>query len=144
MQLPAGLGLEAGATVEAVGPNVADFKVGDRVGPLLGAGGRLFDLSQLSAERLLKLPDSIDFETAAAMMLQGMTVEYLVRRTYPVKAGDIVLFHAAGGRRRHHRHAVAGQPRRRHHRHGGLGGDMRARQVAGRPPMSSTTARTTG
>jgi NADPH:quinone reductase len=97
MQLPSGLGLEAGATVEAVGPGVSDFQPGDRVAHCSAPAGAYSTYRNYPAERLIKLPDAIDFETAAAMMLQGMTVEYLVRRTYPVKAGDIVLFHAAAG-----------------------------------------------
>ncbi|HVT50469.1 MAG TPA: quinone oxidoreductase [Dongiaceae bacterium] len=97
MQLPSGLGLEAGATVEAVGPGVTDFKPGDRVAYCTAPAGAYSTYRNYPTERLIKLPDSIDFETAAAMMLQGMTVEYLIRRTYPVKAGDFVLFHAAAG-----------------------------------------------
>ena len=97
MQLPTGLGLEAGATVEAVGPGVTEFKPGDRVAHCSAPAGAYSTYRNYPAERLMKLPDSIDFETAAAMMLQGMTVEYLIRRTYPVKAGDFVLFHAAAG-----------------------------------------------
>jgi NADPH:quinone reductase len=95
--LPAVIGLEAAATVEELGADVTDFAVGDRVAyanPPLGAYAteRL-----MPAHRLIKLPDDIDDRQAAAMMLQGMTVQYLVRRTYPVQAGDTVLFHAAAG-----------------------------------------------
>jgi NADPH2:quinone reductase len=97
MQLPSGLGLEAGATVEAVGAGVTDLKVGDRVAHCSAPAGAYATYRNYPAERLVKLPDSIDFESAAGMMLQGMTVEYLIRRTYPVKAGDFVLFHAAAG-----------------------------------------------
>jgi NADPH2:quinone reductase len=97
MPLPSGLGLEGGATVEAVGPGVADFKVGDRVAYCTAPTGAYATYRNYPAERLMKLPDAVDFETAAGMMLQGMTVEYLIRRTYPVKAGDFVLFHAAAG-----------------------------------------------
>jgi NADPH2:quinone reductase len=97
LALPSGLGLEAGATVEAVGPNVTGFAVGDRVAYCTAPAGAYSTYRNYPAERLVKLPDGIDFETAAAMMLQGMTVEFLIRRTYPVKAGDVVLLHAAAG-----------------------------------------------
>ena len=97
MSLPSGLGLEGAGTVEAVGPGVTDFKLGDRVAYCSAPNGAYATVRNYPAERLSKLPDAIDFETAAGMMLQGMTVEYLVRRTYPVKAGDFVLFHAAAG-----------------------------------------------
>jgi NADPH2:quinone reductase len=90
-------GLEAAGTVEAVGAGVTEVTVGDRIAyatPPLGAyaEARLFP-----ANRVAKLPDGIEDETGAAMMLQGMTSEYLLRRTYPVKAGDTVLIHAAAG-----------------------------------------------
>ncbi|HVO01187.1 MAG TPA: quinone oxidoreductase [Candidatus Cybelea sp.] len=97
MQLPSGLGLEGAGTVAAVGPGVSDFKTGDRVAYCSAPAGAYTSIRNYPAERLVKLPDAVDFETAAGMMLQGMTVEYLVRRTYPVKAGDFVLFHAAAG-----------------------------------------------
>jgi NADPH2:quinone reductase len=95
--LPAGLGLEACAIVEAVGEGVTGFKVGDRVAHGTGPVGAYTERRNFPAEKLIKLPDSIDDKTAAAMMLQGMTVEYLIHRTYPVKAGDWVLWHAAAG-----------------------------------------------
>ena len=97
MQLPSGLGLEGAGTVQAVGSGVADLKPGDRVAYCSAPAGAYATYRNYPAERLMKLPDDIDFETAAGMMLQGMTVEYLIRRTYPVKAGDFVLFHAAAG-----------------------------------------------
>lgn len=97
MTLPSGLGLEGAGTVEAAGSGVTDFKPGDRVAYCSAPNGAYASYRNYPAERLIKLPDSIDFETAAGMMLQGMTVEFLVRRTFPVKAGDIVLFHAAAG-----------------------------------------------
>jgi NADPH2:quinone reductase len=89
-------GNEGAGDVTAVGPGVTDIKVGDRVGYVtaLGsyAGERL-----LPADRAVKLPDSISYEQAAAMMLKGMTTQYLVRRTYRVQKGDTVLIHAAAG-----------------------------------------------
>ena len=96
--MPTGLGTEAAGVVEKVGPGVTAFKAGDRVcyasGPALGAcaSHRIF-----SADRLLKTPDGISDEQAAAMLLKGMTVEYLMQRCYPVKAGEFVLMHAAAG-----------------------------------------------
>ncbi len=95
--LPAVIGMEAAGVVDAVGDGVSEFSPGDRVAyanPPLGAYAteRL-----MPAHRLIKLPDAIDDRHAAAMMLQGMTVQYLVRRTYEVQKGDMVLLHAAAG-----------------------------------------------
>ena len=95
--LPTGLGLEASAVVEAVGEGVTGFKVGDRVAHGVGPIGAYCERRNFPAEKLIKIPDAIDDKTAAAMMLQGMTVEYLIHRTYPVKQGDWVLLHAAAG-----------------------------------------------
>jgi NADPH:quinone reductase len=95
--LPAIAGTEAAGIVEAVGANVTHVKVGDRVAYAGGEPGAYCEVRNFTALRLCKLPDAISFEQAAAMMLKGMTVQYLIRRTYPVKAGDTVLFHAASG-----------------------------------------------
>lgn len=97
LPLPAGLGLEGAGVVEAVGEGVSDVKVGDRVAYAGGPVGAYAEARNIPAHRLLKLPDSIAFETAAAMMLQGLTAAYLLRRTYRVQAGDSVLIHAAAG-----------------------------------------------
>ncbi len=94
---PSGLGLEAAGVVEAVGPGVTMFKPGDRVAHGTGPLGGYAERRNFPADRLVKLPDAIDDRTAAAMMLQGMTVEYLIRRTFAVKPGHTVLFHAAAG-----------------------------------------------
>lgn len=96
LELPSGLGLEAAGKVLEVGPNVNDIAVGDRVvyGPVLGAYAKH---RLVPANRLIKIPDGIDDEVAAAVFMKGMTVEYLMCRTYPVKAGENVLFHAASG-----------------------------------------------
>jgi NADPH2:quinone reductase len=95
--LPSGLGHEAAGVVEAVGPGVAHVKPGDRVAYAARPNGAYSDLRTMPADILVKLPDAIDFETGAAMMLQGLTVQYLFRQTYKLKAGDTILFHAAAG-----------------------------------------------
>lgn len=95
--LPSGIGLEGAGVVEGLGAGVTTLKVGDRVAYCAAPLGSYAEWRNYPADKLVKLPDSIDDQTAAAMMLQGMTVEYLIRRTYPVKAGDLVLWHAAAG-----------------------------------------------
>ncbi len=97
LPLPAVLGLEGAGVVEAVGEGVADLRAGDRVAYAGGPAGAYCQVRCMPAGRLLKLPDSIDFNTGAAMMLQGLTSAYLLRRTYRVQAGDAVLIHAAAG-----------------------------------------------
>ena len=86
LQLPSGLGQEAAGVVEAVGKGVTHVAVGDRVAYAARPNGSYSEVRVMPADILLRLPDAIDFETAAAMMLQGMTVQYLLKRTYPVKA----------------------------------------------------------
>jgi NADPH2:quinone reductase len=95
--LPTGLGLEACAIVEAVGEGVTGLKAGDRVAHGTGPVGAYAERRNYPAEKLIKVPDAIEDKIAAAMMLQGMTVEYLIHRTYPVKQGEWVLWHAAAG-----------------------------------------------
>lgn len=97
LPLPSGIGLEGAGVVEAVGEGVGELKVGDRVAYAGGPIGAYAEVRNIPAHRLLKLPDSIEFDTAAAMMLQGLTAAYLLRRTYRVQAGDAVLIHAAAG-----------------------------------------------
>jgi NADPH:quinone reductase len=94
--LPFVSGNEGAGDVTAVGPGVTDIKVGDRVGYVTGLGAYAVE-RLLPADRAVKLPDSISYEQAAAMMLKGMTVQYLVRRTHRVQKGDNVLIHAAAG-----------------------------------------------
>jgi NADPH:quinone reductase len=94
--MPLIIGQEGSGTVIAVGPGVTNVKPGDRVA-YAGALGGYATERVIAADRLVKLPDGIDFNTAAAMMLQGMTAQYLVRRTYQVKAGDTIVVHAAAG-----------------------------------------------
>jgi NADPH2:quinone reductase len=95
--LPSGLGLEGAGVVEAVGSAVTDSKPGDRVAYAGGPLGAYAEVRNIPADRLVKLPDAIDFKTGAAMMLQGLTAQYLLRRTYPVQPGDTILIHAAAG-----------------------------------------------
>ena len=98
--LPSGIGSEGAGVVEAVGSEVTaatGLKPGDRVAYAGGPLGAYAELRNFPAERLVKLPEAIDFNTGAAMMLQGMTVQYLLRRTYRVQPGDTILIHAAAG-----------------------------------------------
>ena len=96
MPTPFVAGSEGAGEVVAVGPGVTDFKVGDR-GAYAGAAGGYAEERVMPADRLVKLPDSIDYKTGAAMMLQGMTVRYLLRQTYKVGPGTTLLLHAAAG-----------------------------------------------
>ena len=95
--LPAGLGMEGAGVVEAVGSGVTHVRAGDRVAYAGRPPGAYAEARVMPAAVLVKLPESIDFETGAAMMLQGLTVQYLFRRTFPLKGGETVLFHAAAG-----------------------------------------------
>jgi NADPH2:quinone reductase len=95
--LPGGLGMEGAGVVEAVGEGVTEVKVGDRVAYAGRPNGAYAEVRNMPAALLLVLPDKIDFDTGAAMMLQGMTVQYLFHRTVALKSGDTVLFHAAAG-----------------------------------------------
>jgi NADPH2:quinone reductase len=94
--MPLIIGQEGAGTVTAVGAGVTLVKPGDRVAYAGPMGGYATD-RVLPADRLVKLPDSISFETGAAMMLQGMTAQYLVRRTHPVQPGEAIVVHAAAG-----------------------------------------------
>lgn len=97
LEMPAGIGMEAAGVVEAVGDGVSDLAVGDRVAYACPPPGSYTEERNIAAATVVKLPDSIDDETAAAMMLQGMTTQYLIRTTHRVQAGETVLFHAAAG-----------------------------------------------
>jgi len=96
LPMPFVAGSEGAGEVVAVGPGVSDFKVGDR-GAYAGAIGGYAEERVMPADRLVKLPDNIDYKTGAAMMLQGMTVRYLLRETYKVGKGTTLLLHAAAG-----------------------------------------------
>jgi len=95
--LPTVLGLEGAGTVEAIGPGVAGLAVGTRVAYASPPIGAYAERRAMPADRLVPLPDFIPETQAAAMMLKGMTAQYLLRRTFPVAAGDAVLVHAAAG-----------------------------------------------
>jgi NADPH2:quinone reductase len=101
MPLPMGIGSEAAGVVEATGDSVTELKPGDRVTYASGTPfqpvGSYSEARNIPAARLVKIPDGIKSETAAAMMLKGMTVSYLIKRTYKVKSGDTVVWHAAAG-----------------------------------------------
>jgi NADPH2:quinone reductase len=97
LQMPSGLGLEAAAVVEAVGAGVTWVKPGDRVGYAGGPPGAYSEVRNAPADRLVKVPDGISDQQVAAMMLKGLTTQYLIRRTFKVQPGQTVLFHAAAG-----------------------------------------------
>jgi NADPH:quinone reductase len=96
MQVPAVAGNEGAGVVEAVGPGVSNVRAGDRV-TYTGLPGSYCDVRIVPADRLVKLPEGVSEEMAASMTLKGMTVQYLIHRTYAVKSGDTVLWHAAAG-----------------------------------------------
>ena len=97
LTLPSGIGLEGAGVVEAVGGAVSELAVGDRVAYAGGPLGAYAEVRNIPADRLVRLPDAIDFKQAASMMLKGMTAQYLLRRTYRVQPGDHILIHAAAG-----------------------------------------------
>jgi len=96
LPLPIGLGLEGAGVVEAAGEGV-ELQAGERVAYCSAGFGAYAEAINLPAARLVKIPDGIDFDTAAAMMLKGQTAEYLLQRTYPLRAGETCLYHAAAG-----------------------------------------------
>jgi NADPH:quinone reductase len=95
--LPAVLGVEAAGVVEAIGPGVTTVETGERVAYAGGQLGAYAERARVPAERLVRLPASISDEQAAALMLKGLTAQYLLRRTHRVQRGDTILFHAAAG-----------------------------------------------
>ncbi len=97
LPMPSGIGSEAAGVVEAVGEGVKHVRSGDRAAYAGGAPGSYSEARIMPADRLVKLPDDIDDRQAAAMMLKGMTVEYLLNRTFEVTSGQTILFHAAAG-----------------------------------------------
>jgi len=97
LPLPSGLGAEAAGVIEALGNGVDSFAVGDRVAYCTAPVGAYSEARLIPAACLIKLPAAIDDQTAAAMMLKGLTAHYLLRRTYRISAGETILFHAAAG-----------------------------------------------
>jgi NADPH:quinone reductase len=97
LALPNGLGSDAIGIVEAVGPDVADVKPGDRVGYLLGPQGAYSDVRVMPAAVLIPIPDAVSDRAASTMMMKGMTVQYLFRQVFPLKGGETILYHAAAG-----------------------------------------------
>ncbi|SLN20709.1 quinone oxidoreductase family protein [Oceanibacterium hippocampi] len=97
VELPSGIGMEAAGTVEAVGDGVTEVAPGDRVAYAGGPLGAYAEARLIPAHRLVRMPAVVDTRTAAAAMLQGMTAEYLLRRTFAVQPGQTILFHAAAG-----------------------------------------------
>ena len=97
LPLPSGIGSEGAGVVEAVGAGVTDLKPGDRVAYAGGAPGAYAEVRLYPADRVVTIPEAISFETAAAMMLKGMTAQYLIKRTFKVEAGMTLLWHAAAG-----------------------------------------------
>ncbi len=97
LPLPAGLGMEAAGVVEAVGPGVTHLRVGERAAYAAMPPGAYCDRRVMPAAQVVRLPDAISAEEGAAMMLKGLTVQYLFRRTARLEPGDMVLFHAAAG-----------------------------------------------
>src|SRR5690606_27092503 len=95
--LPHGLGFEAAGDVVAVGEGVTHVKVGDRVAYGQSPIGAYADLRNVPAAKVVKLPDAVSYEDAAAVMLKGLTVQYLFRQCYRLQEGETVLFHAAAG-----------------------------------------------
>jgi len=95
--MPSGIGFEAAGVVEELGPGVKGFKVGDRIAYGTGPIGAYAEARNLPANRVIKIPKSISDETAAGMMLKGMTARYLLRAVYKVKRGETILLHAAAG-----------------------------------------------
>ena len=97
LPLPSGVGTEAAGVVEKVGTGVSEVKVGDRVVYASGTPGAYADLRNVPADRLIPIPAGVTEEDAAAIVMKGMTAEYLITRCYPLKAGELALFYAAAG-----------------------------------------------
>ena len=95
--LPAGLGIEGAGMIEAIGEGVSQVQPGDRVAYAMRPTGAYAEVRIVPASILVKLPDEIGFEAAAAMMLKGLTVQYLFNRAFPLHGGETILFHAAAG-----------------------------------------------
>tara|TARA_Y100001970_G_scaffold58400_1_gene74134 strand:+ start:2008 stop:2979 length:972 start_codon:yes stop_codon:yes gene_type:complete len=97
LKLPAGIGAEGAGIITDIGSNIKDFKVGDRVSYAGAPLGSYSTHRNYPTNNLVKIPDNIDFKVAATLMTKGLTTFYLLHKTYPVKKGDQILFHAAAG-----------------------------------------------
>ncbi|MGH8799333.1 MAG: quinone oxidoreductase family protein [Casimicrobiaceae bacterium] len=97
LALPSGLGTEGAGVVEAVGPGVNDVRPGDRVAYTGGPLGAYAEVRVMPADKLVRLPEGVSEKVAATLMLKGLTVQYLLRQTFPLKGGETILFHAAAG-----------------------------------------------
>ncbi len=97
LELPCSIGMEGAGVVEELGDGVADLAIGDRISYAAPPVGAYAEERVMPGDRVVKIPEGVDDQTAAAMMLQGMTAQYLIHRTYKVKKGDTVVFHAAAG-----------------------------------------------
>lgn len=97
LELPSGLGMEGAGTVAAIGDGVKSLKVGDRIAYAAPPPGSYAEARNIEETKVVKIPDGVDDKTAAAMMLQGLTVQYLIRQIYKVGKGDTILVHAAAG-----------------------------------------------
>ena len=97
VELPSGLGREAAGVITALGRGVKGWRVGERVAFVYASSGAYSELRNVPAERLVKIPKGISDEQAAALMLKGLTAQFLLRRTYKVQRGDTILVHAAAG-----------------------------------------------
>ena len=128
--LPSGLGAEGAGVVEAVGAGVSEVKPGDRVAYAPGRLGAYSEARIMPADRLVALPDGISDQQGAAMMLKGMTTQYLIRRIYKVGPGDTILHPRRGRRRRPHRLPMGQGARRNGDRHGQQRREGGARQGA--------------
>ena len=95
--LPSGLGSDAVGVVEAIGPDVTDIAVGDRVGYLIGPQGAYSDMRTMPAQVLIRIPDGVSDSSASTIMMKGMTAQYLFRQVYPLKGGETIVYHAAAG-----------------------------------------------
>ena len=97
LKLPTGIGAEGAGIITEIGSNIKDFKIGDRVAYAGAPLGSYSTHRNYPTKNLIKVPDNIDFEIAATLMTKGLTTFYLLHKTYPVKIGETVLFHAAAG-----------------------------------------------
>ena len=97
LKLPTGIGAEGAGIIIEIGQNIKDFKVGDKVSYAGAPLGSYSTHRNYPTKNLVKIPDNVEFKVAATLMTKGLTTFYLLHKTYPVKKGEIVLFHAAAG-----------------------------------------------